>query len=205
MNILNRRGAFLGLAIFVASLQTAALAYIVVARDSLLKHVREVVLNVEPVDPRDLFRGDYVTLNYAISQITPETMAPNSQVPADIETGSTFFAVLRFDTSKDTWNVARVSPRYPDGVTAEEAVIAGRAQRVMPDLRNTAERTNAASMIIARYGIEKYFVPEGTGRALEEKVRSKVIKAIIALGNDGTAALKGLIVDGERQELPPIF
>ena len=50
--------------ILVAFLQTAALAWIVYDRVSLLEDGREVVLKNVPVDPRDLFRGEYVILNY---------------------------------------------------------------------------------------------------------------------------------------------
>ena len=31
-----------------------------------------ILLQVEPVDPRDLFRGDYVALSYAINRVPPE-------------------------------------------------------------------------------------------------------------------------------------
>ncbi len=60
-------------------------------------------------------------------------------------------------------------------------------------------------MVNVRYGIENCFVPEGTGRALEDKVRAHKIEAIVAVAADGTAALKGLIVDGERHEDPPLL
>jgi uncharacterized membrane-anchored protein len=56
-----------------------------------------------------------------------------------------------------------------------------------------------------RYGVETYFVPEGTGRALESKVRDHKIEAIVAVGADGQAALKGLVIDGERHVDPPLL
>ena len=63
----------------------------------------------------------------------------------------------------------------------------------------------ASTTLSVRYGIEQYFVPEGTGRALEAKVRDHKIKAIVAVSSDGTSALKGLVVDGERHEDPPLL
>jgi len=192
---------FLGLAILVAALQTAALAYIVVARDRLLKTGREIVLSVTPVDPRDLFRGDYVTLGYDISRITGQALGADEKIPKGIERGSIFYAVLQ--QQQDAWSVVRISAHYPADVAAGEVVIKGRVRAIstIPATRQQA----AAATLLGRYGIESYFVPEGTGRALEERVRSHSIKAVVALGADGTAALKGLIVDGERQDLPPIF
>jgi uncharacterized membrane-anchored protein len=66
---------FWPLLIFVALVQTAALFKIVYDKDSLLKSGREITLPVKPVDPRDIFRGDYVTLGYDISSLNA------SQVP----------------------------------------------------------------------------------------------------------------------------
>lgn len=59
--------------------------------------------------------------------------------------------------------------------------------------------------VAIRYGIESYFVPEGAGKALEQGVQDKKIQALVAVGSDGTAALKGLIVGGERHEDPPLL
>ncbi len=49
-----------------------------------------------------------------------------------------------------------------------------------------------------RYGIESYFVPEGTGGELEQLVRDKKIRAVLAVASDGTAAIKALEVEGKR-------
>ena len=56
-----------------------------------------------------------------------------------------------------------------------------------------------------RFGIESYFVAEGTGKVLEDSVREKKIQALVAIGTDGSAALKGLVIDGQRHEDPPLF
>jgi len=40
---------------------------------------------------------------------------------------------------------------------------------------------------------------------LESKVREHKIDAILAVGADGSAALKGLVVDGERHVDPPLL
>ncbi len=196
---------FLGLAVLVAALQSVALAYIVVARDHLLKNGREVLLNVQPLDPRDLFRGDYVTLGYEITRISGEALGPKGEVPEGIERGGTFYAVLSLDAASNTWSIARVSARLPNDLAANEAVIKGRVRQLYDVGPAASGEAPAGKTIVARYGIETYFVPEGTGKALEDKVRSASIKAIVALGADGTAALKGLIVDGERRDLPAIF
>lgn len=195
---LSRR-AFWVLVVLVAAAQTAALAYVVVGRDRLLKHGREIVIPVQPLDPRDLFRGDYVTLGYPITQISNVAGgAAPGQPPPGIARGDTFYAVLK-PADGETWTVARVSASFPSDVAPEEVVLRGRVRQIY------AGAAGEGPSIVARYGIETYFVPEGEGKVLEKQVLERSIKAILAVGSNGEAALKGLIVDGERREHPPIF
>ena len=55
--------------VIVALAQTGVLAGMVVDRVRLLKTGREITLPIVPVDPRDLFRGQYVRLGYDISRV----------------------------------------------------------------------------------------------------------------------------------------
>jgi uncharacterized membrane-anchored protein len=56
-----------------------------------------------------------------------------------------------------------------------------------------------------RYGIESFFVPEGTGRELEALVREKKLSALVAVDGDGNAGIKGLVVDGKRVYEEPLL
>ena len=69
-----RTGLLVGL---IGLILTATLGWMTWDRISLLKNGREIVLAVTPVDPRSLFRGDYVILGYAITQVP----APPGQSP----------------------------------------------------------------------------------------------------------------------------
>ncbi|HET6389113.1 GDYXXLXY domain-containing protein [Hyphomicrobium sp.] len=181
----------------VAIVQSAALFDMVRARDSLLKSGREITLAVQPVDPRDIFRGDYVTLGYDISRLK----TPNAQTdfpPGAASVGSDVYVTLAGATD-GSWTLTRVGSAYPSAVAPGETVLKGRVNSIWRD------ESAGQTFINVRYGIENYFVPEGTGRVLEDKVRSHEIKAIVAVATDGTAALKGLIVDGERHEDPPLL
>jgi uncharacterized membrane-anchored protein len=88
---------------------------------------------------------------------------------------------------------------YPSHVAPGDVVLKGRVQSIWKT--NNPEET----VMNIRYGIEQYFVPEGTGRVLEDQVRDHKIEAIVTVGSDGTAALKGLVVDGRRHEDPPLL
>ena len=63
----QRRNLWLAIAA-VAVGQALVLGWMIWDRTSLLANGREVVLDVVPVDPRSLFRGDYVILGYDISR-----------------------------------------------------------------------------------------------------------------------------------------
>ncbi|MBS0237456.1 MAG: GDYXXLXY domain-containing protein [Proteobacteria bacterium] len=181
----------------VAIVQSAALFDMVFARDRLLKSGQEIALAVKPLDPRDIFRGDYVTLGYDISTLTKSTTETDPDFTGFSVGGPVYVTLASGSDGK--WTETHVSSQYPSKVAPGEAVIKGRVQSLWQD------GNAAVTRVIARYGIENYFVPEGTGRALEDKVRSHEVKAIVAVAADGTTALKGLIVDGERHEDPPLL
>ena len=58
---------------------------------------------------------------------------------------------------------------------------------------------------IVSYGIESYFVPEGEGRELEDSRNAGRITVDVALGKDGTPAIKQLRLDGEPVYQEPLF
>ena len=181
----------------VALAQSAALFDMVYARDRLLKTGREITLAVKPLDPRDIFRGDYVTLGYDISTLKKSSTETGPDFNG-VSPGSTAYVTLKGAPGAE-WTVTHVGSRYPSEVASDEVVLKGRVKYVW-NAGNDPEMT-----IQVRYGIENYFVPEGTGRALEDKVRTHKIEAVVAVAADGTAALKGLVVDGERHEDPPLL
>lgn len=187
---------FWPLLIVVALVQSAALFKIVYDRDRLLKSGREITMPVKPLDPRDIFRGDYVTLGYDISTLN------TSHVPIgnfdNFPTGSSAYVTLSPNPAGG-WTVGGVAPEVPATVAPSDVVLKGRVDRLW------RAQPASDSFINMRYGIETYFVPEGTGRALESQVREHKIDAIVAVGADGTAALKGLVIDGERHVDPPLL
>ena len=185
------RGRLLAIGI-VALVQTAALAWMIGDRVRLLKTGREIVLPVVPVDPRDLFRGDYVTLSYDISRI---------QLAADLDTKpireTPYFVVL--EKSPDgAWTAARTGEFEPGPLAPGEVLLKGTLDR-------TFGWASGRRWRVAHFGIEKYFVPEGTGRQLEQAARDKKLAAVIAVDASGRAAIKGLVVDGKVRYEEPLF
>lgn len=167
--------------IIVAGLQTLVLGYMVWDRASLIATGHEVTLDVAPVDPRSLFRGDYVILNYrSISQLNAELLAEAPQKNQPL------YVTLR-QAPSGSWMPIAAAYTRPSGLPAGDVAIQGRIDDVWQPTR-----------LRVRYGIESYFVPEGTGRDLENKVREGAMKVIVAVGSSGDSAIKGLEIEGKR-------
>nr|WP_312115965.1 GDYXXLXY domain-containing protein [Brevibacillus reuszeri] len=147
-------------------LQFAIIGYQVWSSESILANGTTVKLELAPVDPRSLLQGDYVRLSYTIATL-PDT---------DLESGKKLRVVLR----KNDNGVHEYSGYYEqDGVwnrpyekQASDVIINGKTlgyQRI-------------------EYGIESFFVPEGTGREVERTARYAMIK----VGGKGDALLESL-------------
>ena len=63
----------------VALIQTAVLLSMVYERATILRTGTAVMLKTEPIDPRSLFRGDYVILNYDISRLSTEELEGDNE------------------------------------------------------------------------------------------------------------------------------
>ena len=174
----------------VAISQLGVLGYIVVGRVAHLKNGREITLPIIPVDPRDLFKGDYVRLGYTVANLKRDAL--EGQPP-----GRGQPAFVTIDQQSDgTWTVIRITARYPDKLTASQAVLrahhhSGGAWDHWP--------------LSARYGIERNYVPEGKGPALEQLARDKKLAANVALDRNGNAAIKGLSADGKIIYDEPLY
>lgn len=168
-----------------AAVQVAALVSMIWGRVDLLKNGREIVVDVIPVDPRDIFRGDYVILGYNFAQVARET----TPMPDGARQNGIIYLTLEPDGQ--SWKAGALSLEWPETIPAGALVLKGRVDQIGP--RPTGGREGRV-----RFGIENYFVPEGTGYAIETAVRDKKVKAVLAIGRDGTAALKALEIDGKR-------
>lgn len=194
--MMDKRKYFWPLLALVAVVQIGVLGKMISDRVSLIENGREVILPVQPVDPRDFMRGDYVVLGYEVS--APTLREENLGRPVSgFRPGQEVFAVWSPD-GKGGWQVKSVDVSLPERLGVDEIA-------VKATLRSIWGASSAGVRLNLRYGIESYFVPEGEGRTLEKVVRDKQVQAIVAVGGDGTAALKGLVVGGERRVDPPLL
>ena len=167
--------------IAVIVIQIVFLLGLVGYRESILTLGRTTVLQTVPVDPRDLFRGEYVVLRYEITTLGQDSNLPGGKryfLRGEINTGDTVYVTL---TNVDD------SPCFLEvqtGKPAEDAdlFIKGRVTEKRGDT------------ITVEYGIEQYFVPEGRGLEIE---RADDVEVKVKINRSGTAAIKELIVGGE--------
>ena len=174
----------------IAILQIGILGSMVAGRVRLLQTGREIVLPIQPVDPRDLFKGDYVRLGYTISSVPFQALAGNEP-----RYGKPAYVTIE-PQADGNWSVARLTARYPDQVPTGHIVLKARHER-------WADWSHWPSRV--RYGLERYYVPEGKGPGIEKLARDKKLAAIVAVDARGNAAIKGLSIDGQRVYDEPLF
>lgn len=169
-------------AVLVALLQTGAIASIIAGRAMHLAHGREIVLDVVPVDPRDLLRGDYARMGYSISTLPASFSQANLPI---------FVTLERQGKPEDgKWVPVAWSTAQPAAPEADGKIV----------LRGVTQRPWRQGETRVAYGIESYFVPESTGHDLEKATREGTVKAVISVDKNGNAAIKGLIVGGVRHD-----
>jgi uncharacterized membrane-anchored protein len=179
----RRRALLLAAGVF----QLAILAAMVTIHAAPLVVGETILLRVEPIDPRDLFRGDYMTLSYAISRVPPEGITgipdarrePNYSGPRREPEERTVYVSLEPDADGRHWHATRFSTQRP----ATGKFIRG------------IYRSNSYGPGRLDYGIEAFYVPEGTGGKYEDATRRWHLAAEIALAPWGQAKLRGLRIE----------
>ncbi len=186
--LLSRFGRF-GIAIVALVIaQSLILAWIIAGRVMILRSPDVVTLQSEPVDPRDLFRGDYVTLNYGIANLS------FIEMNGDMKWQDGDMIYVELTPAKDTWR-AVAAFHVPVLPALGNKLIRGRID-YHDETRNVAR---------VDYGIERYYVPQGEGRALEDQRNERALSVDVALAGNGEAAIKGIRIDGQPVYEEPVF
>lgn len=137
-----------------------------------------VLLKTVPVDPWDLFRGEYVTLRYEISTVDAGKVAMQG---LPYRRGQQVYVTLR--QGDPYWTVGSVSAARTAAGDGEMVVKA----RVEWD---------SGREVGLRYGIEQFYVPEGEGKDLELQVENMAVEALV--DRFGRSALHRVFVDGKE-------
>ena len=168
-------------------------------RAAILRDGKEVRLEVVPVDPRDLFRGDYVVLGYGISTVE----LPKGVTDA-FTRGQKVFVTLRPDENGRAEAVA-VSAERPAISSADIAISGAVVNSLCPANQSGIRDCKSENRVVRlQYGLESYFVPQGEGKKIEttEKSRLEIVAAVTA---SGQSAIKRLRIDGKPVYDEPPF
>ncbi|MDQ0421083.1 putative membrane-anchored protein [Peteryoungia aggregata LMG 23059] len=185
---------FAAVALFVALAQTAILGSMIEGRASILRSGSEVLLKTAPVDPRDLLRGDYVILTYDISTISTTSIAGIR--PRDGEVANLH---VRLKPGADGfWTVSQASF---DPLQAEEGSVLLLSQ---PITIYGWEWESAGNLIVS-YGIERFYVPEGEGKPIEDGRNEGRVSVAARVSDDGQAQIRALMLDGEPLYEEPLY
>lgn len=185
---------FAAAALVVALLQTAILGYMIEGRAGILRSGTEVLLKTAPVDPRDLLRGDYVILTYDISTIS--TTSVTGQKP---ETGDAERLHVRLKPGTDGYWI--VSEASFDPLQAEEGSV---ILLSMPVTIYDWEWQNAGNLTVS-YGIERYYVPEGEGKPIEDGRNQGRVSVAVRISDTGQGQIRALMLDGEPLYEEPLY
>ena len=177
--------AFLIGALIALVLQTGALAKIVYDHRSLLVNGEEVILETGFVDPRDIFRGHYVTLRLLISN--PER--DKVDLIGSFDYRDPVFMVLEKGEGP-FWEAASLHETYPND--AKGPVIRGAASFSSTSLENNSSANPRIS-----FPFDRYFAPELKAKELENLRQDRKLGVILSLGEDGEGLIKGITIGGE--------
>jgi len=183
----------ISLLILVVVLQTAALMGMVAVKHRTLITGRPIVLETEPIDPRSLFRGDYVRLNYTIGSLDYADMEGDN----DFERRDQVYVMLREDGK--FWKAVSIHHETP-AHGPDSIIIRGEVQ--YSGIWIGGESRDGINV---RYGIENYFVPEGEGMALERPAEGEEVSIMVAVDEAGASAIKAVLVNNEVRYEEKLF
>jgi len=132
-------------------------------------------LHTRPVDPRNILYGDYVRLNYDVSQLDASLWRGSGEIP---ERGRRVWVLLR--KAQPAWLPLGVYGTEPD---------AGADQVALP----AQVETSWSRSLNLNYGLERYYLPEGTGKKLEDAAADSTgLLVRVQVAPWGTVRLQGV-------------
>lgn len=160
------------LTIFVALVVAQALFVLaIVVREEGRLDGLEIVLQSQPVDPRDPLRGDFVILRYVAEDVT------GLPAPSAARLGESVF--VEFEDRGRFWEPVTVNSRLLPREEWREGSAWVRA------------RVDSVGPLRVRYeDLEAYFIPAGTGDPPEPP------DVIVSVTDDGLTRIKRLEIDG---------
>lgn len=162
----------------LVALQLALVLGLLGAKQLTLNTGQSVLLRVEPIDPVDFFRGEYVVLSYSLSELQSRWL----EKPPLGKGETVYVSLARSGRFVERAEVSRTPPK--DAFAFLKGTVV------------SADKNHCR----VEYGIESWFVPRGKGPELEREGRRKdrQLVAEVAVDTQGRAVLKAVTVEPKR-------
>lgn len=146
-------------------------------------HGEEILIKTKPYDPRDVFRGDHVSLNYEIAEVSIDKVPKefkdinisnkliNKKLYTILKKNGNYYMVdyISFEKPKNKLYLAG-KYEYP---IFDENLKESEKEKYLKE----AEKTPPVKGISVSYNLDKYFVSENTGHKLEDLSRKGSLTA----------------------------
>ena len=169
----------------IVAAQIFVLVFMIAKQEHLLATGAKVLLKCEPIDPRSLFSGDYVRLNYEISTIEPEIIEKSKLMyrllkDNDNIEGKDIYVGLRLKADDRHFYADAAADNIDELRQDYEHIIRGKVSYSSRGIR-------------VRYGVETYFVPQGEGKEIEKNLKNVSVE--VSLSDSGDSAISKLFID----------
>lgn len=140
---------------------------------------RVITVKTMPVDPYDLFRGEYANLGYqGISQF---------ETKLKLEHGQKVYVLLGRDKQSHEWTAQAI---------ATNPIPAGHGQMVLKgEVSNYPYQHGRRQGVNVTYGVERLYMPEGQSLNLQRRAKDLTVE--LAVGADGEAVIKRVFDHGK--------
>lgn len=186
----------------LVAVEVAALAAMIADKQWTLNTGTPVVLQTEPVDPRSLFMGDYARLAYPISRLR---LDGETALDGDKE----------FKRHDEVWVALKPDPEGAKAVAVhhQRSAIAPGMLALKGEVQNLSDSAwdRASNKLVrqrtlqVRYGIEQYYVQEGSGRQIERPRGGEKVSMLVAIDKRGKAGILAVLFDGRERYRETLF
>ena len=174
------------------------LGFMIHSRAAILRDGSEIILRTAPVDPRDLMRGDYVRLRYGDISSVDGALLAGSWPKKDILVPLWLTLVPGDD---GTARVKAVSLEKPDGGNPDAVYLKSKPVMLSGE---DHPRTGHVPLRL-KFGIERFYVPEGEGLEIEKARNAERTTVAIRVSRDGEPQISRLMIDGQTLYEEPLY
>ena len=183
--------------LIIIVLFTVFLCSMIALKQKTLLTGTPVLLETEPIDPRSLFRGDYVRLNYVINRLKP------TEISGDDHFDRHDKIYVELQQHGKYWHPIALYHEYPE---SKNVVLMGKIQHINEHTWNAElQKSENITTLHIKYGIENYFVPEGEGLDLERRDNDQVVDIRVAIDESGKSGIKEVLVNNQSRYIETLF